>query len=317
MTGGREAAHGFVRQLTADDMSEAGFTQASFDLPQAWASAGHTLRDELFKRALHNELSLVGWRPSSDACWECVLVTQNCAEHHAMLLGALGAWHERSALAIVTDLQSRQLVLTAVPDQFPHPLGDLLALGFSQAERQTWCNYLLDTDFSGWENPDFRVLPWNPVWQEPALDLVVEAHENTLSGLILTWPEVPVAQHLRAVIQGLCAPGSALLPYASFVAIESDRNELLGAIWLELTASGPLLYELCVSPLARRRGVARALVGAAQFALQQAGHSEMLYSTLHNNAGVARLGVPHETRIVEREALLAWLSPQLALASNP
>jgi GNAT superfamily N-acetyltransferase len=305
-------ARGVVRSLCPDDLKEACYTQASLSLPALWQAGGSALQASLVQQFEAGQLSFHAWRSAAEGpLWETVLLSKAVSDAHAVVLGALGLWQPQAVADLFETLKRSYLVLSAVPDQFPHPLDDLLALGFCQAERQTWRNHLLNTDFSGWENPGFRVLPWSGMWLEPAKELVVGAHQNTSSGLILTWPDVPSPSHLRAVIDRLCAPGGTLIPGASFVALENHNDTLLGVIWLDLTPSGPLLHELCVAPPARKRGVARALVGAAQCALKQAGHTDMLYTTLESNAGVARLGVPHDTRVVETEAFAAWLSPRL------
>jgi ribosomal protein S18 acetylase RimI-like enzyme len=306
-----------VRSLDRDDLKEACFAQASLTLPFPWQAGGSVLRAALIEQLEAGELCFHAWRAAPEGpVWETVLLSKTVSPTHAVVMGALGQWQPPAIADLFEYLKRSHLALSAVPDQFPHPLEDLLALGFNQAERQTWRNHLLNTDFSGWENPDFRVLPWSSTWLEPAKELVVEAHQNTLSGLILTWPDVPTPSQLGAVVDRLCTPGCTLISEASFVALERDADALLGSSWLDLTPSGPLLHELCVAPPARRRGVARALVGAAQFALKQAGYTDMLYTTLGNNTGVSRLGVPHETQVVEAEAFAAWLSPRLAGAGD-
>ncbi|MEB3284846.1 MAG: GNAT family N-acetyltransferase [Candidatus Sericytochromatia bacterium] len=303
-------AVGFVRRLTEDDISQASFQQACLALPKAWAPAGEALRVALTQRAQTGELLFFAWRHNEAAeVWQTVFVTQALAPGHLLILGTLGDWCSNAVGDVLMTLQSQNSVLSLVPEQFPHPLDELWAHGFLRAERQVWRNELQNEDFSGWEPIHFRVLPWSETWRDPACALLVSAHANSVSGLILAWPNPPSQDVIRNLGRRLGLVPPTLLAASSFVALEADRDEMLGLIWIEDGATGPVLHELCVAEAARRRGVARALVGAAQSTLQQAGYAQMLYTTLQDNVGVARLAAPHNAYLVDKEGFVVWLSP--------
>ncbi len=123
---------------------------------------------------------------------------------------------------------------------------------------------------------------------------------------IALWPECDAVTHLAEMRAFLAAPQR----YAQFIA-RSDAGAALGFAEASLrtdyvngTRSSPVAFleGLYVEPAARRRGVARALVGAVRAWARRVGCTELASDALLSNrasrAAHARLGFEETERVV-------------------
>ncbi|MFN3431107.1 MAG: GNAT family N-acetyltransferase, partial [Candidatus Sericytochromatia bacterium] len=232
------------------------------------------------------------------------------AEGGWLLQGGEGLWVVTATLGSMDRSDLRRVFQVATTDAellvWDEDVGEgwvkaLADLGARPFVRQAYVQDLAEVAFREVPDQGITITPWGESGhREAAAALLVAANARNLEGVFLTAPKPPTAEHCEAALKRVLEGSQgAVLPWASGVATEGDREVgVLLCVQGEAAHQG-VLFDLYVDPAARGKQLSRRLVAAMQRALLDRGYRENRFMTMGENAPVHRLFREEEIAEVE------------------